>query len=121
MHQNLTNNLTRRSCSRRLCLSAVFGLCLTTVALLVLSRVHAAPQEGIPPSASSGAQTRGISAIAASPAFSAQDLSAPPAQNWLKVGGSLFNQNWSPLKLINRENVGKLTVSAFGSSRPAPA
>src|SRR5438034_10781913 len=46
--------------------------------------------------------------ITASPAFSDKELGAPPTANWLKNGGNLFNQNYSPLKQINRENVTNL-------------
>src|SRR5207302_4903457 len=76
--------------------------------MLALSRLHAAPQEGVPSAKSSSAEAGDVSHIAASPAFSAQDLTAPPRENWLKVGGSLSNENWSPLSQINRENVGTL-------------
>ena len=100
--------MNNKSSSRWLRLSAGFGLCLASVAWPFLSRVHAAPQQPSLPSVTSTAQRRDVSPIAASPAFSAQDLTAPPVENWLKVGGSLFNQNWSPLKQIDRENVGKL-------------
>src|ERR1051326_7644742 len=48
------------------------------------------------------------SSITASPAFSDKELTAPPTTNWLKNGGNLFNQNYSPLKQINRENVANL-------------
>jgi alcohol dehydrogenase (cytochrome c) len=47
-------------------------------------------------------------AISVSPSFSAQDLAALPTKNWLKVGGELFNRNYSPLKQIDRENVERL-------------
>jgi alcohol dehydrogenase (cytochrome c) len=40
-----------------------------------------------------------------SPAFSASELAAPPRANWLKNGGNLFNQNYSPLTQINRDTV----------------
>ncbi len=40
-----------------------------------------------------------------SPAFSAKELAAPPRAGWLKNGGNLFNQNYSPLTQINRETV----------------
>jgi alcohol dehydrogenase (cytochrome c) len=43
-----------------------------------------------------------------SPAFSAADLAALPRTNWLKNGGNLFNQNYSPLTQINRDTVGNL-------------
>lgn len=42
------------------------------------------------------------------PSFSADELAAPPTHNWLKNGGSLLNQNYSPLKQVNRENVSNL-------------
>jgi len=45
------------------------------------------------------------SAIVASPAFSDKELLAPPTGSWLKNGGNLFNQNYSPLTRINRETV----------------
>ena len=41
-------------------------------------------------------------------AFSASELAAPPRANWLKNGGNLFNQNYSPLTQISRETVGSL-------------
>jgi quinohemoprotein ethanol dehydrogenase len=37
-----------------------------------------------------------------------QDLSAPPTKGWRKSGGNLFNQNYSPLTQINRQNVANL-------------
>ncbi len=85
--------MNNKSSSRWLRLSAGFGLCLASVAWPFLSRVHAAPQQPSLPSVTSTAQRRDVSPIAASPAFSAQDLTAPPVENWLKIGGSLFNQN----------------------------
>jgi hypothetical protein len=100
--------LNNKSSSGWLLLSAGFGLCIASVAFPFLSRLHAAPQQASPSRVSSIAESRGFSLIAASPAFSAQDLSAPPAKNWLKNGGTLFNQNWSPLKQINRESVSNL-------------
>ena len=39
------------------------------------------------------------------PAFSAKERAAPPRAGWLKNGGNLFNQNYSPLTQINRETV----------------
>ena len=47
-------------------------------------------------------------AIVGSPAFSSEELSALPTVGWLKNGGNLFNQNYSPLKTINRETVAGL-------------
>ena len=46
--------------------------------------------------------------VGTSVAFSARELSAPPRTNWLKNGGNLFNQNYSPLRQINRETVSSL-------------
>jgi len=42
------------------------------------------------------------------PAFTAQQLAAPPSLGWLTNGGSLSNQRYSPLALINRDNVAHL-------------
>jgi alcohol dehydrogenase (cytochrome c) len=42
------------------------------------------------------------------PAFTSQQLSAPPVAGWLTNGGSLSNQRYSPLALIDRDNVSKL-------------
>ena len=47
-------------------------------------------------------------AIVASPAFSAAELAALPTSGWLKNGGNLFNQNYSPLTQINRQTVANL-------------
>jgi quinohemoprotein ethanol dehydrogenase len=44
-------------------------------------------------------------AITAAPPFTAQQLTTLPTQSWVTNGGSLFNQRFSPLSLINRENV----------------
>ncbi len=37
-----------------------------------------------------------------------QSLLNPPDNNWLTNGGNIFNQRWSPLEQINRENVSEL-------------
>jgi len=42
------------------------------------------------------------------PAFTADELAAPPRENWITNGGSLFNQRYSPLTEINRDTVGGL-------------
>jgi quinohemoprotein ethanol dehydrogenase len=42
------------------------------------------------------------------PAFTAAQLSALPANDWITNGGNLSNQRFSPLELINRDNVGGL-------------
>src|SRR2546425_7416420 len=38
----------------------------------------------------------------------AQNLVAPPTDGWPKSGGNLFNQNYSPLTQINRQNIAGL-------------
>ena len=40
--------------------------------------------------------------------FSAAALTAPPAAGWPTNGGNLYNQRYSPLKTINRDNVKQL-------------
>ena len=44
----------------------------------------------------------------ASPAFTADELIAPPSLNWVTNGGNLANQRYSPLNQINRDNVAEL-------------
>ena len=46
--------------------------------------------------------------IVPAPAFKATDLTAMPRSNWVTNGGTLFNQRYSPLKQINRDNVAGL-------------
>ena len=43
--------------------------------------------------------------IAAAPAFSAHDLTQLPQRNWITNGGNVLNQRYSPLTLLNRDNV----------------
>ena len=40
--------------------------------------------------------------------FSAERLTAPPTTNWPTNGGNLYNQRYSPLSAINRDNVAQL-------------
>src|SRR6476660_4961103 len=40
--------------------------------------------------------------------FSAATLAAPPTGGWPTNGGNLYNQRYSPLKTINRDNVTQL-------------
>ena len=42
------------------------------------------------------------------PAFTAADLLAYPTENWITNGGNLYNQRYSPLDQINRENIAGL-------------
>ena len=42
------------------------------------------------------------------PAFSAEALTAWPTDGWITNGGNVFNQRFSPLEAINRDNVADL-------------
>jgi PQQ-dependent dehydrogenase (methanol/ethanol family) len=44
----------------------------------------------------------------AAPAFSAKELTASPTDNWVTNGGNVYNQRYSPLTRINRDNVAQL-------------
>jgi quinohemoprotein ethanol dehydrogenase len=46
--------------------------------------------------------------IPLAPAFTGDEISAPPMRDWPLSGGSSFNQRYSPLDQINRTNVHKL-------------
>ena len=46
--------------------------------------------------------------IKKAPAFSAKDLTALPTSQWITNGGTVYNQRYSPLDQINRDNVAKL-------------
>jgi alcohol dehydrogenase (cytochrome c) len=47
-------------------------------------------------------------AITPAPAFSNDQLTALPRENWITNGGNIYNQRYSPLSGINRGNVGEL-------------
>ncbi len=57
---------------------------------------------------SAGAAARDAARIAAAPAFAAERLLEPPSDGWITNGGTLFNQRYSPLTLLNRANVSGL-------------
>ena len=64
---------------------------------------------GVVVAAEAGAQTAVPERrIANSPAFRADALVASPKSNWITNGGNVFNQRYSPLTLINRDNVSGL-------------
>jgi len=46
--------------------------------------------------------------IAKAPAFTAQQLSTLPTKNWITNGGTLANQRYSPLALLDRGNIAGL-------------
>ena len=45
------------------------------------------------------------------PAFTAKQLTALPHDSWITNGGNVFNQRYSPLTQINRDNVSRLKPS----------
>ena len=67
------------------------------LALAVLSATLAAPN----------ADAQGTPA-APPPKFTARELTAPPTDGWITNGGNLYNQRYSPLARINRDNVATL-------------
>jgi quinohemoprotein ethanol dehydrogenase len=85
----------------------IFGLQIVGVVLSV-ALLQAAPQQASSAGAPSAPEGRPDSAIPVSPGFSAQDLAALPTKNWLKIGGDLFNRNYSPIKQVDRDNVANL-------------
>ena len=48
------------------------------------------------------------SGIPLAPAFSTQRLATPPTADWITNGGTVYNQRFSPLDRINRDNVASL-------------
>lgn len=49
-----------------------------------------------------------VAQVPKAPPFTAQQLASAPTAGWLTNGGSLSNQRYSPLALLNRGNVSKL-------------
>ena len=47
-------------------------------------------------------------APAAPPKFTAKQLVAPTADGWITNGGNIYNQRYSPLARINKDNVAML-------------
>ncbi|HUQ53526.1 MAG TPA: PQQ-binding-like beta-propeller repeat protein [Gammaproteobacteria bacterium] len=60
------------------------------------------------PAASQNARAPVPRASAAPPKFTAQQLTALPTANWITNGGNLYNQRYSPLARINKDNVATL-------------
>ena len=46
-----------------------------------------------------------VSEITPAPAFSGEQLIALPTEDWITNGGNVYNQRYSPLDQINRDNV----------------
>ena len=47
-------------------------------------------------------------APAVPPKFTAKQLTAPSTAGWITNGGNVYNQRYSPLALVNRDNVATL-------------
>lgn len=56
-------------------------------------------------SGSAGWSATGAGDIAPAPAFTAKQLTELPRENWVTNGGNVFNQRYSPLTGLNRDNV----------------
>ncbi|HEU4620143.1 MAG TPA: PQQ-binding-like beta-propeller repeat protein [Gammaproteobacteria bacterium] len=68
------------------------------------------------------AATAAAQGIEPAPAFDAKDLTAPPREHWITNGGNVYNQRYSPLTGLNRDNVAMLkakwrTGMGSGASR----
>ncbi len=61
-----------------------------------------------PAATAAGAAAATSGSIQAAPAFTADDLAAQPATDWITNGGSTLNQRYSPLDQINDTNVTSL-------------
>ncbi|MCH8336869.1 MAG: hypothetical protein IIC61_13405, partial [Proteobacteria bacterium] len=46
--------------------------------------------------------------IESAPAFTGDELKSLPDEGWITNGGNIYNQRYSPLKQINRDNVHEL-------------
>jgi quinohemoprotein ethanol dehydrogenase len=65
-----------------------------------------------------GSDTAEPTVISVAPAFTSTQLLARPTSNWITNGGTLFNQRYSPLTQLNRDNIGQLRAlwrTAMGS------
>ncbi|HWW78656.1 MAG TPA: hypothetical protein VNY82_03615, partial [Steroidobacteraceae bacterium] len=61
----------------------------------------------------------GDTGIQRAPAFDAKQLTTLPTADWITNGGTLFNQRYSPLKSLNKDNVSGLKAlwrSGMGSA-----
>jgi quinohemoprotein ethanol dehydrogenase len=83
----------RAGCKPRALTGAAGGAAAAALFALALTQVHAAPASAATPP------------ITSAPAFTDQQLTAPPMGGWLTNGGSLSNQRFSPLSQINRGTV----------------
>jgi PQQ-dependent dehydrogenase (methanol/ethanol family) len=72
--------------------------------LIVLGSFAACVVCALAPATSMAQRSKG----SASPAFSAGELTAWPTDSWITNGGNVYNQRYSPLTGIDRDNVAQL-------------
>jgi quinohemoprotein ethanol dehydrogenase len=82
--------------------------CVALAASAVVMTVFGMRGAESAPAAASAESGAGVAAVSPSPAFDAKQLTALPTTNWITNGGTVFNQRYSPLSLLNRDNVGGL-------------
>ena len=66
---------------------------------------------GIAVASAAGSGSKGKAVIAASPAFTADQLNTPAGNDWITAGGGLNDNRYSTLNQINTTNVSKLQVA----------
>jgi alcohol dehydrogenase (cytochrome c) len=87
---------------------------MSSMSMRPMGRVAAASLLGLALSAVAlplAAQTARPSSPRPAPAFTAKQLTAQPRDGWITNGGTVFNQRYSPLTQINRDNVERLKPS----------
>jgi len=95
------NRATRRPVAGRRVAARLASFVLPLIAALPLAPASAAGQ----PAAGQAAAAPPPGTIKPSPAFPAKQLVEPPHGDWPTNGGNLYNQRFSPLAGINRDNV----------------
>jgi alcohol dehydrogenase (cytochrome c) len=96
------------ACAPRALRSLIAALVLLLGGFVLHPLLLGAPRQESQAATQALTETRADSPIVRSSAFSDKELMAPPTSGWLKSGGNLFNQNYSPLTQINRETVANL-------------
>jgi quinohemoprotein ethanol dehydrogenase len=87
----------------------LIGLALgVAVAALGGAAAGRASAAGVAGAAAVEGATPAPASIASAPRFTARELMALPREAWITNGGNLFNQRFSPLTLLNRDNVAGL-------------
>jgi alcohol dehydrogenase (cytochrome c) len=95
--ENKIRSISSRTAALLLSLAGSFGLYPLLFGFPLLQQSKPATSE-----------VAGNASLGATLAFSDKELAAPPTGSWLKSGGNLFNQNYSPLTRINRQTVANL-------------